>query len=128
MRVMSFDFHEGNYKKGLLVQLREKVFHLTTAEAYKKIKQDGFVFNNKDGRYPINTGSSKSFGRSRGWVCLFDLRGRSEEEIEEALFRYPFINPPWFQKNLVSYSESRLAYLILSENCHNNLILDNEDT
>lgn len=126
MQVISFKFSDGNYHKELLGQLRGKVFHITSVDAYEKIKQDGFVFHNRDGQYPTNTGSVKSFGRNRGWVCLFDLRNKSEEEIEDALFRYYFVNPPWFSKNIGDFSESRLAYLILNPHCHDDLILQNE--
>ena len=122
MLVESFDFTDRNYEHELLGRLRENVFHLTTEESFQKIKKDGFVFNNKNGKYPVYAGSDKSFGRNQGWVCLFDLRSKSEQEIEDTLSRYYFLGPSWFVEYLPDRTDLRLAYLLLEPKCYNRLI------
>lgn len=98
MQIQSIDFIDTEYRDELLGLLREKVFHLTTAKAYRKIRKEGFIFSNQDEKYPLNTGSLKSFGRYNGWVCLFDLRCKSDEEIENALMCYYFLGPSWLKE------------------------------
>ena len=115
METQSIDFLDKEDTDQLLGLLRENVFHITTAIAYKNILKDGFIFGNQDENYPINTGSLKSFGRYRGWVCLFDLRGKSDKEIEDALTHYYFLGPSWFKEYFENYTESRLVYLIMSD-------------
>ena len=74
---------------------------------------DRFVFHNRQLRFALNTASENSFGRSRGWICLFDLRGQSEVTINEDLNKYYFLEPPWFKRHKPEYTESNLAYLFL---------------
>jgi len=126
MEIQSIDFIDTDYSIQLLGLLREKVFHITTAKAYRRILKDGFVFANKNEKYPLNAGSVKSFGRYRGWVCLFDLRGKSDKEIDETLIRYYFLGPSWFKENFQNYTESRLVYLLLSATCYDDLVPNQE--
>jgi hypothetical protein len=122
IQIESLDYIDGDYEVELLRRLRENVFHVTTIEACGSILRDGFVFASKTGKYPINTGSQKSVGRYRGWVCLFDLRGKTEKEIDEALNCYYFLGPHWFEEYSPNYTELKLAYLILSPSCYQHLI------
>ncbi len=124
--IQSIDFIDTEYRGQLLGLLREKVFHVTTAKAYSRILKDGFIFANQDGKYPLNAGSLKSFGRFRGWVCLFDLRGKGDKEIDEALMRYYFLGPSWFKVHFQDYSEARLAYLLVSETYYDHLVPNRE--
>ncbi len=113
METQSIEFIDTGYKEQLLGLLRDKVFHVTTAKAFENIQKDGFIYGNQDAKYPLNEGSLKSFGRCRGWVCLFDLRGKSDKEIENGLNCYYFLMPSWFKELNKSehYNEWRLVYL-----------------
>ena len=129
MEIESIDFEDTEYKDQLLGLLRNKVFHVTTAKALESIQKDGFIYENKNAKYPLNESSLKSFGRCRGWVCLFDLRGKSDEEIDNVLSRfYNFLRPKWFVKLNESeyYNESRLVYLCLSQAYYNELVPNRE--
>src|SRR3989337_4365420 len=99
MEIESIDFEDIGFKDKLLGLLRDKVFHVTTAKAFENIQKDVFIYGNQDAKYPLNPTSLNSFGRCRGWVCLFDLRGKSDEEIDNVLSRfYNFLRPKWFVK------------------------------
>ena len=129
METESIDFEDVEYKDQLLWLLRDKVFHVTTAKAFESIRKDRFIYGNQDAKYPLNESSLKSFGRCRGWVCLFDLRGKSDEEIDNVLSRfYNFLRPKWFVKLNESeyYNESRLVYLCLSQAYYNELVPNRE--
>lgn len=76
METQSIEFIDTEYKDQLLGLLRDKVFHVTTAKAFESIRKDGFIYGNQDAKYPLNESSLNSFGRYRGWVCLFDLSGK----------------------------------------------------
>jgi len=104
---------KGN-RQDLLSFLKGKVFHLTTRDAFQGILKGGVLLNNKDGKFKINPSSANSFGRLFGYVCFFDLRNKSDAEIEDILYKYNFITPRWFQQCHVDYSEWNLAYMILS--------------
>jgi hypothetical protein len=120
--IESFDYRDDNYKDDLLSRLRENVFHVTTIKAYESILKDGFIFANQEGQYLINVGSQKSVGRYKGWVCLFDLRGKNDKEIDAALNCYYFLGPHWFEEYSPDYTELKLAYLIISSSHYIHLI------
>jgi hypothetical protein len=105
---------------------REKVFHVTTTVAYGRILKEGFIIGNQDEKYPLNAGSLKSFGRRLGWICLFDLRGKSDKQIEDALTAYYFLAPGWFKEYFRDYTESRLVYLFVSATYHDQLAPNQE--
>lgn len=129
METQSIEFIDTGYKDQLLGLLRDKVFHVTTAKAFESISKDGFIYENQDAKYPVYIGSLKSFGRCKGWVCLFDLRGKSDKEIENVLSRfYNFLRPEWFVELNESeyYTESRLVYLCLSHAYYNDLVSNRE--
>jgi hypothetical protein len=126
MTIQNLDFVDMNYGDELMRHLRENVFHVTTSEAYERISRDGFIFHNKDDKYSINTGSVKSFGRHNGWVCLFDLRDKTDKEIEDALVCYYFLGPHWFTEYYSDYTERNIVYLILSPECFQNLVPNEE--
>lgn len=129
METQSIEFIDIEYKEQLLGLLRDKVFHVTTAKAFDYIQKDGFIYGNQDAKYPLNESSLNSFGRCRGWVCLFDLRGNSDKEIDNVLSRfYNFLRPEWFVELNESeyYTESRLAYLCLSQAYYKDLVPNRE--
>ena len=128
METESIDFEDVEYKDQLLWLLRDKVFHVTTAKAFENIQKDGFIYGNQDAKYPLNPTSLNSFGRCRGWVCLFDLRGKSDKEIENGLNCYYFLMPSWFEEFNESehYTEWRLVYLYLSHAYYKDLVPNRE--
>jgi hypothetical protein len=114
------------HKDDLLKQLIGQVFHLTTKQAFEQIKSEGFVFHNQSQRFNINTGSENSSGRKRGWVCLFDLRNKSGEDIGETLIRYNFLGPEWFRVSNKEFSELNLTYLILDSSFYEKIVPNEE--
>ena len=94
-----------------------KVFHVTSYESYYGILRDGIIKPNKEGEFNFTWPQSEiSYGRKRGYVCLFDLRNKSNDIIEEALMKFNFLNP--------FYSQNRAVFLILSPQLHSSLIYD----
>jgi len=126
MDIQSIDFIDMQYRDELLGLLREKVFHVTSEKSYRRIQKDRFIFANQDEKYPLNAGSLKSFGCYRGWICLFDLRGKSDKEIDDALMCYYFLGPSWFKKSYQTHTEYRFVYLLLSETCYDHLVPNRE--
>jgi hypothetical protein len=59
------------------------IFHITSKERLNDIQSDGFL--KATARYDTFGSQSKScYGRKRGWVCLFDFRSVSDEQIENS--------------------------------------------
>lgn len=115
----------SDYKESLMKALKGKVFHLTSQNAFNLIQKSGAIEHNKNERFNLNTGSLKSFGRIKGWVCLFDLRYSTPELITDILDRYDFCNPPGNLRNPEdnkSCSKRALAYLILDSQYYERLI------
>jgi hypothetical protein len=73
----------------LYPMLDGRVFHLTPYERYEQIKQSGFISANQDGKLGFNF-SEKSFGRHKGWVCLFDFRTDLKKIAEDPAYRWGF--------------------------------------
>jgi hypothetical protein len=71
----------------LLPRLRDRVFHVTSQENFEKIREAGAILHNRDERFPLNAASEASFGRRRGWVCLFDLCGCAKKVLDRTLDR-----------------------------------------
>jgi hypothetical protein len=126
METQSIAFIDTEYRDQLVKLLRANVFHVTTVKAYRRILKDRFIFGNQDDKYPINVGSLKSFGRYRGWVCLFDLREKSDKEIEDSLMCYNFLGPSWFTEYSQNHTESKLVYLLMSRACYEHLVPNQE--
>lgn len=97
-----------DFSDKLLDALRGHVFHVTSLLSLQKIETDGFIDTNKDLRYGTPFGFPSSYGRYKGYVCLFDLRSKSTEDIRFAHDCLPFTYP---RRQL----GSRVAYLLLSE-------------
>jgi len=100
-------------KETVLPMLREKVFHVTSFKAYRGIVQDNAIKASK--KYSNSLSSEISYGRNRGYVCLFDLRNKTDAVIEEAMRHYYFLNP--FNQNIS-------IFLILSRTDYPKLIYD----
>ena len=54
-----------------------------------------------------------SYGRKRGYVCLFDLRDKNRSIIDEALLKFYFLNPGYGEK---------VVFLILNTQLYPELI------
>lgn len=55
MIVEEIEYSDEDHSEDLLRRLRDSVFHLTTKEAFERIRKDGFVFHNKQERFTLNT-------------------------------------------------------------------------
>jgi hypothetical protein len=89
----------------LLPKLLGRVFHVTSVCSYASILQDREI-RVSDGSILTTTQSKISYFRTRGCVCLFDLRNVPEDELEWALMKYYFLNP--------LHTENRPVFLFLN--------------
>lgn len=121
MQIEHLDIDGANLRAVLLRRLRERVFHVTSQENFEKIRRDGAVLHNRDERFPLNVASQKSFGRMRGWVCLFDLRGCDDRTLENTLEKYNFLEPRSFVHYEPEFTISELAYLFMKFNTYNDI-------
>jgi hypothetical protein len=95
----------------LLPRLLDRVFHVTTPEAYTRILLDRLIKSNKAGDFSFTRGRSEfSYFRKRGCVCVFDLRSATREQVSDGLLKCP----PW--------SNNKAVFLLLKESCYERLI------
>lgn len=90
----NFTLQDTELRDALLPLLREQIFHVTSHDRFQLIEETGRVSANSDGALG-NTfpQSARSFARQKGYVCLFDLRNKSDEAIESALSNFYFLAP-----------------------------------
>lgn len=119
MKTQSVCYCDETYQGDLLARLRGNVFHLTSITAFREIQKSGCISHTQKSPHGD---SLKSFGRSKGWICLFDLRDISPQEMSEALNRYYFLKPHWSEKFSGEYSESDFICLFLSDSYYEHLI------
>ncbi|MDP8204993.1 MAG: hypothetical protein P9L95_10730 [Candidatus Tenebribacter mawsonii] len=94
MKIINKEYYSNELKENILPTLQGKVFHVTNAENYESIKKDNIIKNNKDKLYKYSyTMSENSYGRKRGYICLFDLRNIKDKELADTLLKYYFLNP-----------------------------------
>lgn len=80
--------HERDLRGPLLPLLRGRVFHVTTAAALPSILGAGKVsWDYGEPRYP------NAYFRSRGCLSVCDLRSLTEEELDDGLAKYTFVDP-----------------------------------
>lgn len=77
----------------VLEMLLGRVFHVTSSASWLNIQAAGFIETNERARHETPFGVPSSYGRRKGYVCLFDLRGKSDEDIKEGHLRLPFTRP-----------------------------------
>lgn len=90
-QVRSLTLPRDELEERLLPKLLERVFHVTTTDAYPSIQKTGAVLVE-----PPATSRHWSYDahfRSTGCVSLCDLRGVDDEKIRLALSAYYFLNP-----------------------------------
>ncbi len=101
---------ENDLREKLFPRLRGRVFHVTTRSAFAAILECGMVRPNDTGQFPFTYEQSKnSYFRIRGYVSLFDLRSASNEQLDDALMKYNFLNP--------RFTEHRPVYLFFNCSC-----------
>lgn len=102
-------------RERLYPHLAGKVFHVTTEQAAVSILADGFIRNNRDARFVFTFDQSQvSFFRALGCVSVFDLRAATDDQVEEVMGKYNFLNP--------AFCANRPVFMILSKNLHNSLL------
>jgi len=80
---------ELELEKVVLPKLLGSVFHVTNVAGLKGIRKDKMIRNNKDARFPFTWDqSARNYGRNRGYVCLWDLRNITNEQLDVALDDY----------------------------------------
>lgn len=97
----------------LLPKLLGTVFHVTDMKGYAGIVQDQEI-RVDDGSNPTTPQSKVSYFRTRGCVCLFDLRSVPMEEMELGLMKYYFLNP--------THADNRPVFLFLDRSYWDRLI------
>lgn len=78
----------------VLPRLVGNVFHVTSAKAFSGIHGSGFISSNQDERFGFTfPQSANNYGRQRGYVCLFDLRGVQDDTLRDSLMKFYFLKP-----------------------------------
>ena len=105
----------------LLPLLRERVFHVTSLSRFQAIKKNGYINSNHDGSLGDTFAQSKiSLGRSKGWVCLFDLRNKTTDSIQRGLECLYFLAPHQLGNNI--------AFLLLHSTAYSQVITSDKIT
>ncbi len=82
------NIHTDNYFNEQVIDFVDtnlvgNIFHITSKERFNDIQSDGFLKAMTE--YDTFGSQSKScYGRKRGWVCMFDFRSVSDEQIENS--------------------------------------------
>jgi hypothetical protein len=99
----------------LLPLLRDRVFHVTSMSRFQAIRESGCIKSNRDRSLRDTFAQSKiSLGRSKGWVCLFDLRNQTPEAIQRGLECLYFLAPRQLGDHI--------AFLLLHSTAYNQLV------
>ena len=98
-RLTGRGFNGSDLRVVLLPLLRWAPFSCNQPSNFEKIRRARAVLHNLDRRFPLDIASENSFGRKKGWVCLFGLRNCDDQTLEDTLDnKYCFRRPPWFVK------------------------------
>lgn len=115
MKTISLKFIDEDLQESLLPYLEGLIFHYTTQDAYRKILADGRIKHNKDNKFELGASSGNSYGRKRGYICVFNLKEIDREVINHSLlYHYNFLEPPWFKKYYKDRTESKLVFLVVN--------------
>lgn len=78
----------------VLPKLLGTIFHVTSSQGFEGIKASGAIGSNRKGELPSTfPQSANGYGRRRGYVCLFDLREVTDEQLNHALEGFYFLDP-----------------------------------
>lgn len=113
MQIQRRNLVDADLRVALLPRLRRSVFHVTSQANFKKICRSGAIMHNKNARFRLNVTSENSFGRRRGWICLFDMRYCDGSALEKTLSSYNFLQPRSFTRYHSDHTTTVIAYLIL---------------
>ena len=81
----------ADLRKELLPRLRDRVFHVTTQEAWPSIVAAGFVL--VDPPEDVVKWEYDAYFRSVRHISLCDLRSLPKDDLELGLERFPFLDP-----------------------------------
>ncbi len=99
----------------LLPGLVGQVFHVTRYAAYEHIVKSGFIHSNADSSFGESfPGSRNSYGRAKGYVCLFDFRDKPPEAISWGLDCCNFLE--------ANHRGDRIAILLMTAGLFDSLI------
>lgn len=94
LRIEEITARYENLQTVVLPKLRETVFHVTSVAGFEGIRHSGAISANADGKLGFTFPQSEnSYGRRRGYVCLFDLRGVSDEHLAHSLDSFYYLDP-----------------------------------
>lgn len=101
--IQTYSVRDTEFDALVLPRLVDNVFHVTRYSSFESIVKSGQIDPNSDGHLgDAFPGSASSYGRCKGFVCLFDFRQKSQEDISCGIgscdFRYKL--------------EDRLAFLL----------------
>jgi hypothetical protein len=100
----------------LLPRLLGTVFHVTSEAAFRSIQSSGVIESNQLGQRGFTFPQSEiSYGRKRGFVCLFDLRRVDNDELQDALDKFYFLDP-------MASKRQDPVYLFLDQPAYSELI------
>jgi hypothetical protein len=113
--ILSIQSDQSEIKEQVLSYLRGSVFHVTNEKGFNGIMKSKAILNNKDNRFEYTFPQSKgSYGINRGYICFFDFRKASLEDIEETILRFDFIHH--------KFRESNPHYFLLRKEYHDEVI------
>jgi hypothetical protein len=113
MHEIYYEFSQNSLESALLPLLREQVFHVTNIEAYSKIVECDYLECNIDGKYSP-TWNEQYYGKKRNLICLFDLRGITDDVVAKFRPRCDFLYDYHFGLTT--------AYLLLSKETYHDII------
>ena len=115
MTKTEYHFHNNELRDKLLPKLLEKVFHVTSYDRFEMIEKSEMIKSNADGKFGYTYKvSENSYGRKRGYICLFDLRKKTDEEIQHGLDDFYFLG----NRKL----GNKQVFFVLKENRYSKLI------
>jgi len=109
-----YNFYNDELRKKLLPILKGKVFHVTSYVRFKKIQEDGLIRSHIKKKHGRTFAYENSYGRLRGYVCLFDLRNKKKSEINHGLDCFYFLGHRLLSK--------KQTHLIIKEEYYSKLI------
>ncbi len=113
-KVKKLKCKDENLKSEILPLLKDKIFHFTSHKACHGILEDDKIKSNINNEFKYTYSvSNNSYGVKKGYVCLYDLRNKSDEVIDDALTRLYFLRPNNWDK---------VIYFILSSEYHSDII------
>ncbi len=91
---IELNLRRNEFSKVLYPKLRHSVFHYSFDERCQKIMDCGYLaFSGGADVTSTSTYSDRSTGKHLKAVCLFDLRGKTDEEIAPGKSYYDFLDP-----------------------------------